>query len=607
MHRGETDVAERARLDALYAYEVLDTAPEDEIDDVISLAARLTGSPIALVSLIDAERQWFKARLGFAPAETDRSVAFCAHAILDPHRPLIVPDATVDPRFAANPLVTCPAGIRAYLGVPLVTPEGHAIGTLCVLDQVPRPSYVEDAKTLKTLARAVSTHLDLRRSNLRFSRATQTDALTGMPNRRAMMSALSDLLERDHAAGVIMIDLDYFKEVNDCHGHATGDGLLQVIAARLQSATRHGDLAARIGGDEFVLLLAGVSDHAIAADVAARISAVLCTPITHGGTVHNIGATLGVAVAPSDADDADMILRAADEALMTAKRNRRGSIGMANRSDVDRVRRGAAIFRAFDLNRGKDHVVRGAIPYFQPIVQLSAGPAASASPVAFEALTRWSAPGLGQIPPDELFAVIGPERTALVSNHVRKLAMAQFAALRAQGLTTARIAINLSMGEVVQADIALLLEEQVVRAGLALSDIEIEITEELLLDRVSDVTLKQLSSLQDRGARVILDDFGIANSGLAQLMDMRLDGVKLDKHFVQGLGRDARAETIVNAAVSVAHSLGLHIVAEGVETESQRDTLLALHCDAAQGYLFSRPIPCSDLAFCLGLTRRAIA
>jgi EAL domain-containing protein (putative c-di-GMP-specific phosphodiesterase class I) len=216
--------------------------------------------------------------------------------------------------------------------------------------------------------------------------------------------------------------------------------------------------------------------------------------------------------------------------------------------------------------------------------------------VAFEVLTRWSTPGIGQVPPDELFAVIGPERASLVSHYVRGQALHAFANLRQQVGPGVRLALNLSMGEVLQPDMAARIENQVLAAGLTLSAIEIEITEEILLDRVGDTALQQLLYLRANGARMILDDFGIANSGLSQLMRMKLDGVKLDKQFVLGLGRDERAEAIVQGAISVAHSLGLHIVAEGVETEDQRDRLNALGCDAAQGYLFSRPFPCDDLS-----------
>jgi diguanylate cyclase (GGDEF)-like protein len=597
------DRAECERLEALQSYEVLDTESEESFDEIAELAARLTHSPMAMVCFIDAERQWFKARFGMEPIQTPRDYAFCALAIRTPDRPFVVPDATADDRFRENPMVVGPPAIRAYLGVPLVTPEGYALGTLCVLDRIPRPSYEAEAAALKTLARAVTTNLELRRSHLKFRRIAHTDALTGLPDRRAVMSALSDFLARDIPVGLILIDLDYFKEVNDSHGHAAGDLLLQETAARLQRATRQGDISGRLGGDVFVVLLAGANDRAVAAEIAGRISAAVTGPMAHDGGVLRVSATLGVAVAPADANEANMILRAADEALINAKRNGRGSIGLADRQDVIRVRRSAAIFRAFDLDCGADGIVPGAVAYLQPIVRLSAGPADTAEPIGFEVLTRWSAPGIGQVPPDELFAVIGPERASLVSHYVRGLALQAFARVSRMGRTRARLALNLSMGEVLQPAIATRIEDQVLEAGLTLSAVEIEITEEILLDRVSDTTLQQLLSLQDRGAHMILDDFGIANSGLSQLMRMKLDGVKLDKQFVLGLGKDERAAAIVQGAISVAHSLGLHIVAEGVETEDHRARLLSLGCDAAQGYLFSRPFPCADLALFLGRVR----
>jgi len=599
MPRADIHPAECDRLAALQSYEVLDTEPEESFDEIVALAARLTHSPIAMICFIDAQRQWFKARIGMTAAETHRDYAFCAHAIHTPDQPFVVPDAAADERFRKNPLVAGPPGIRAYLGVPLVNPEGHALGTLCVIDQVPRPGYAAEAAALKTLARTVTTNLELRRSHLHVRRTAHTDALTGLPDRRAVMAALSDFLARDIPVGLILVDLDYFKGVNDSHGHAAGDKLLQQTAMRLQLATRNGDIAGRLGGDEFVVLLAGVADRAIACEIAERISAAITLPVAHEGGVLRVSATLGVAVAPADANDADMILRAADEALINAKRNGRGGIGLADRQDVARVRRAAGIFRAFDLDRGETDIVPGAVPFLQPIVRLSAGPAETADAVAFEVLTRWSAPGIGQVPPDELFAAIGPERASLVSHIVRGQALQAFARLGRPGPTRARLALNLSMGEVLQPAIAMRIEDQVLRAGLTLSDVEIEITEEILLDRISDTTLRQLLSLRERGAHMILDDFGIANSGLSQLMRMKLDGVKLDKQFVLGLGRDARAETIVQGAVSVAHSLGLHIVAEGVETEDQRARLLNLGCDAAQGYLFARPFPAADLAYFL--------
>ncbi len=584
-------LTEAARLAALHSYEVLDTASEQAFDDLVVLAARLTGSPIALVSLVDHDRQWFKARFGLVATETHRDHAFCAHAILEPDRPLIVEDATADPRFQSNPLVTGAPNVRAYLGMPLVTPDGHALGSFCVIDHKARPYDATMVETIRTLAQAVSVNLELRRTLLQARQAALTDPLTGLPNRRAVMDALEQAAASSEPVAVIAVDLDHFKEVNDGEGHAAGDALLKAAAERLRDAIRPGDLVGRVGGDEFVVLLVGEANHEVVEGIAQRINVVLQHPLEHGDRLLRLGATLGVAVAPGCVVDPEMTMRVADEALVQAKRSGRGGVACAGREDAARLLRSAAIVRAFDTDAAAGIPVQSAVAHLQPIVALGRVPDATPRVVAFEALARWSHPAVGAVPPADLFATIGPVRAAQLGQAVREHALATFASLRTAGLADARIAINLSASEVYRADIALRIAEQVERAGLSLRCVEVEITEEVLLERVDSRTLDQLATLRGRGARLVLDDFGTGNSGLAQLLRLPLDGVKLDKQFVQRLGADTRADEIVRATVSLAHSLGLQVVAEGIETEQQAAMLRALECDTAQGFLYARPMP----------------
>lgn len=597
---------EADRLAALSSYRVLDTASEEAFDDLVALAARLTNSPIALVSLIDADRQWFKARYGLDATETHRDEAFCAHAILNPEHPLIVEDTTADPRFHTNPLVTGEPNIRSYLGVPLVNPEGYALGTLCIIDRVSRSYEPATVDIMRTLARAVTVNLELRRALLREHEVALTDLLTGLPNRRAVMEALAAMAKRSEPVAVIAVDLDHFKEVNDGEGHAAGDALLQETADRLRQALRPGDLAGRLGGDEFVVLLSGVRDREVVIGIAQRISALLHRPVEYRGKRLRLGATLGVAIVPDDVSGPETAMRVADEALVRAKRDRRGSVACASRDDTTQLLSATAIVRAFDADAAATKPLQGAIAHFQPILALGPTAKGASALVALEVLARWHHPAVGEISPGELFTVIGPERAAELGQVVRHQALTTFVSLRQNGLADVRLALNLSPSEVFRADIADHIAEQVERAGLSLRDIDVEITEEVLLDRVSDRTLDQLAALRGRGARLILDDFGTGNSGLAQLLRLPLDGVKLDKQFIQKLGVDTRADGIVQATISLCHGLGLEVVAEGVETEPQATMLRSFKCDAVQGFLYARAMSSDELKVWLHATNVAV-
>ncbi|MCD9086345.1 diguanylate cyclase [Stenotrophomonas sp. SY1] len=278
-------VNESERVAALQRYRILDTDREQEFDDLVTIARTLCGTRMGAVTLIDRDRQWFKALQGLEGVQTPRDEAFCAHTILKPKELTVVEDARHDPRFSGNPSVLGDPHIRFYAGAPLLSSDGHALGSLCVFDSTPRVLDDLRAEALRALSRQVGKLLEMRvlrreidhhqsehdwyearlaeyyqqleQMNLELSEQTRTDPLTGLPNRRALAAALSEAVERGGAVmpAVAIVDIDHFKMVNDIHGHGEGDRVLTELAAALRAQFAGRGMAARFGGEEFVILM----------------------------------------------------------------------------------------------------------------------------------------------------------------------------------------------------------------------------------------------------------------------------------------------------------------------------------------------------------------
>lgn len=346
--------SEPARQAALEKYAILDTLPEQAYDNLVGIAAIICDSPIALITLLDGDRQWFKARVGLSVSETPRDQAFCSYAVLEPDEVMVVRDAMADARFVDNPLVTGDPGIRFYAGAPLVTAEGYALGTMCVIDRTPRDLSERQLEALRMLASEVVTHLELRKSVADLERTvleqdafmehlqeyqreleaqgeslrnqSTTDPLTGLANRRALDAELEAGIARATRYGskfsILMIDIDHFKGINDSFGHPAGDQTLQDVAAVLQAELRAPDSLCRFGGEEFVALLPNTGP------VGARVMAERLRRAVEAATWHlrPMTVSIGVASATNATPDSATLLREGDAALYVAKQAGRNRV-----------------------------------------------------------------------------------------------------------------------------------------------------------------------------------------------------------------------------------------------------------------------------------------
>lgn len=318
MQAPDIPVSEETRLDTLRSMQILDSRNEERFDRITRVACRMFQVPIALVSLVDEDRQWFKSNVGMDAHETPRDVSFCGHAILGDDT-FYVPDAASDERFRDNPLVTGPSKIRFYVGQPLVAPNGEKLGTLCLLDREPRLFDDEDITALKSLAKMVEGELAA------VYMATMDD-LTGISNRRGLdilaMQALSFSGRRDFPVSCVYFDLNKFKHINDQFGHQEGDRALRVFAEQLKTTFRDSDVVARVGGDEFVALL-NDSDMAFAQNIVDRFASELAEKCSDLDLPYDIHFAYGIAQYDKDKHkDVSGLMSDADHSMYKDKQDR---------------------------------------------------------------------------------------------------------------------------------------------------------------------------------------------------------------------------------------------------------------------------------------------
>lgn len=409
------------------------------------------------------------------------------------------------------------------------------------------------------------------------------DPLTGLPNRQWLLERTWTALEDAEGSGarsaLVLIDLDRFRSVNDTLGHLAGDRLLLQIAERLRLALPRGAEAARLGGDEFAVLLPTADSTTSAQRVARHLVAELSSPLDLDGLTLVLEASAGLAVFPDHALDAEGLLRRADVAMYQAKRDRTGVEVYESKRDSntpDRLGLLGDLRRALDAGEVELH--------YQPKVRFDGQVS------GLEALVRWVHPERGRVPPDEFIAIA--ESSGLMpqlTEYVLETALAQVARWRAQGLYVP-VAVNVSPRDVHTPGFAGAVAARLARHGVPPGALQLEITEHVLLEdpqRAADT----LAGLADHGVKMSLDDFGTGYSSLVHLRRLPVSELKIDRSFVARLARDAEDAEIVRCTVDLAHSLGLLVVAEGVEDDETWERLRDLRCDAVQGWLVAAAMP----------------
>lgn len=692
------------RIDKFHEYYVPQSTGDSAFDRLAGLAAQLFSAPIALISIIGEDTQFLKGKTGLSVCEIGRDTSFCTHAILDDDI-LFIPDATLDPRFHHNPYVVGAPYVRFYAGLALRAPTGEAIGSICVIDHLPRVVFTDsDRQNLVDLAGLVMDGLELTRvdkarrdarpwfqnvattspdaifcadqsgtitfwnraaeqlfgftkaetrefsvgnivpdlKNListsqdhghidektsvmtcvrrdgspfsaevgvsswsegsavnlgaivrditerrvqedRLFQLASLDALTGLPNRAAWRSCLSDVVLSEQSLTLLLFDLDGFKGVNDTLGHFAGDMVLKEVGERLRQTCRSAIIVTRLGGDEFACLLKGDSmrqAQKIACDVIDAITA----PIQHDGHMIEIGASVGIALHPQHSSDLQDLMESADLALYRAKMSGKGNFAMftADMKNIARLRRALEdeLRQAFD--QGEFEL------FYQPQFTTADRKLAGA-----EALLRWNHPTRGVLTPSFFIEVLGKMPLSLsVGEWILETACRDASGWR-QMRPDFRISTNLFASQFRAGRLLPTVRKVLAGTGLPPTALEVEIVENTLTTQDAPI-VKSLQDLRKMGVGLAFDDYGTGFASLSLLKRYPASRLKIDQSFVRDVGRDPENAAVVKVILYLAKVFGMEAIAEGIETEDQLTFLAAHGCPQVQGFLFGHPVPAKE-------------
>jgi diguanylate cyclase (GGDEF)-like protein len=481
----------------------------------------------------------------------------------------------------------------SFFGEPLFDREGKALGHFGMMHDQPLRLDPEAESLVRVFSARAVAEVERRREETRLSHLANHDEVTDLPSRALFIDRLNQSLARANwrnvLVAVLRVDMERFKVINDTVGQAVGDRLMELIAMRLRSCVRDGDTVARLGVEEFAVILVEVRSPDDVAPIARKIQGAFAPPFHVKGHEFVMTTAIGIALYPPDGEDAETLIRSAEAATHSARRQGLNEYqfyaASMNEKAAERLRLEADLRRAIDRNEFEVH--------YQPQIDLT-----HRRLTGVEALIRWRHPELGLISPTQFISLL--EETGLilpVGEWVLRQACGQKKAWRDEGLAVARMSVNLSSRQLNDPNLVATVGRILGETALAPTDLELEITEGMIED--ADQALKILHGLSAMGVTLAIDDFGMGYSSLAHLKRFPIDTLKIDRTFVRDVTTDKDDAAIAKAIIAMAHSLKLKVIAEGVETQEQLAFLKGEACDEFQGFLYSRAIPGRDLAHLL--------